>query len=285
MKEIKSIAALFALAILAGVVFADTSGVSATVNNAGPAIVSVTAKSAEDPTLCTHTAVGAVVFNATDTNGWGDINLTATYVNFTNGADTHASSTCVNTSNGTNWVVISCTGAELDYNDTTGSWEMHVLVVDDDAESAENATETMTYNEGVLMRLVNDPITFGSVDVGSTSNVNTNSPVLKSENCGNVILDLAITGVAITDGGTNSIAVGQFRIDDDVTPDQGGGETDKAELTLTTGSQNFSKVGGQAVSTGTAATWDLYSFLSIPALQADAVYNTGSWTFTPSKTA
>lgn len=268
---------LFALTLLVGMVFAANTGVNVTVGNADPVIVTVDAKGAEDPTLCTTTGIGAATFNVTDANGALDLNVSGMYINYTNGSVTHTADTCVNSSSGSDWMVVSCTGASFDYYDAANPYTMTVFAIDNTGGNTTDTSQSMTYNEGVLMQLNNGPITFGVVSAGSVNNTNTNAPAFNSENCGNVILNESVTGSDITDGGSNTLAIGQFRISDSGTPGAG------TELVLTTGPQDYSKAGGQAISTGTPATWSLYSILNVPAIQAAATYDSGSWDFTPSK--
>jgi len=268
---------IFAVALmLIGGVFAATAGVSLSLNNSQPTIVSVTPPAAVDPTECATSAIGAILVNASDSDGYADISLASSYVNITKGAVTYTAGTCVQISASGPSIEMSCTGASFNYTDVAGAWTLTAHVQDVSGGVA-NASTTLTLNSGVLMRANNAPITFGTVYAGSTDNVNTNSPGFNLENCGNVALNNSITGAAITDGGTNSIAATQFRMDDDATPSGGDGGND-AELTLTTGAQAFNKVGGFAV----GSTFNLWSFLNVPTGQAKATYNVGQWTFTPS---
>jgi len=180
------------------------------------------------------------------------------------------------------WTVINYTGAAFDYYDSPGSWTISIHV-EDAGSSDENNTQSLVYNSGTLMDVQytsGSAITFGNVAKGSTGNMDTDG--LKLRNCGNAALNNSITGAAITDGGVNSMAVGQFYIDDDATYGTDG--SDNAILPLTTAPQAFSLYAatGIAVSTGSDSTWSLYFFANVPSSQAVAVYNTGSWTFTPS---
>lgn len=269
---------LMAMFLTAAVSFAATTGVSLTVGNTAPTIVTVTAPAAQDPTECAATTIPAIRVNVTDPDGWADVNLSASYVNITKSGVTHQASSCVTNVHNGNWIEMNCTGASFAYNDTSGVWNLTAYVKDNAGASITNTTQTLTYNTGILMRTNNAPISFGAVYAGSNDNVNNNAPGFNAENCGNAILNMSITGANITDGGVNSIAAGQFRLDDDATPSQGGGETAKAELTLNTSAQDFSKTGGIAL----GSTWGLWSFANIPVAQAQAVYNVGTWTLTAS---
>ncbi len=257
----------------------DTIGVSVTIINNSPNITSVDVKAAEDPTACTTTAIGSVLFNVTDNSGRADINLTATYVNFTNGATTYQATTCTDVGGSGNDMYISCTGAALNYTDVAGSWTITAYVEDNNADSDNNNANSMTYNEGIHVQINNKNITFGTVARGTDDNVNTDSPAVNFENCGNVALDTSVTGASITDGGSNNLPAAQFRIDDDNTPSEGV-ETNENELTLSGSAQDFDKTGGIA----TGNNWDVYFFLDVPSDQTPATYDTGVWTVTASKT-
>jgi hypothetical protein len=226
-----------------------------------------------------------VQFNATDTNGIDDLNLSATYVNITRSSTTRQLTTCVSAVNysSDNTMTINCTGNMQYYDAAASNWVITANAVDSSAASASNNSLSLTYNSGTLMDVQytsGSAITFGNVAKGSTGTVDTDG--FKLRNCGNGALNNSVTGAAITDGGVNSMAVGQFYIDDDNS--YGTDTSNNAILPLTAGAQAFSLYAatGIAVSTGSDSTWSLYFFVNVPAAQAAATYNTGSWTFTPS---
>ena len=91
------------------------------------------------------------------------------------------------------------------------------------------------------------------------------------------IIDATVTGANITDGGSNSFWAGNFKLSSQNTT---GGPN---QITLSEAAQEFQPSGGLNVSSGTPAAWDIYAFVSVPASQEAATYNTGTWTFTPSQ--
>jgi len=248
-----------------------------TLDNAAPTIDAVYSKSAEDPLSCANTTIGAVQFNVTDPNGACEINTSATYVDINKGAASRFALTCVNASQtGNNTLTISCTGADLYYWDSPGSWTLGVYAEDNYAGTDTDSSGTMTYNEGIYLTVNDGPINFGNVAKGTSDNLNLNLPATNLENCGNVVLNDTITGANISDtSGDYWIPVSMFKAND--VSSTGGA------ITLTEAAQEFQPIGGITVSTGPASTWDTYYFVTIPTTQYATTYANGTWTFTPSK--
>jgi len=244
------------------------------------------APSSADPSSCTQTAIAqAVSFNASSTLGASAIDLSKTHANFTKGSVAHQAATCVNTTSmeGVDWTIINCTGAAFDYYDSSGSWTI-AIHVEDSGSSDENSTQNLNYGVGTLMDVQytsGSAIAFGNVAKGSAGNRDTDG--LKLRNCGNVALGNNVTGAAITNGGSNSMAVGQFYVDDDGNYGEDSGNN--VILPLTTGAQAFSPYGGAGIpiSTGSDSVWALFFFVNVPAGQAAVTYSQGTWAFTPSQ--
>ena len=239
--------------------------------NAAPVVESVSTPDAQDVTPCSTTELPVIQVNVSDADGYADVSAANTYVNISKGAVTHQSATCTEDSHDTDWVLLNCSGAEMSFYDAAGAWS--ILAYSEDAIGASDTTagSDMTYNTGVHMVLENDPLTFGTIYSGTENNTNTNDPALDVKNCGNAALNMTVTGANITDGGSNSIPVGSFRVSDNGTPGAG------TELVLTEEAQDFSKSGGLAA--GASSTEALYAFLNAPVEQAPATYNTGTWAF------
>jgi len=256
------------------VVNAETTGVTLEVGEATPTIEGIGTAFSEDPVSCTTTTVDALWMNVNDDNGWENIDLASCYINYTNGADTYTAGTCVNVSNTTTSVNMSCTGAVLNYTDTAGNWVITHYAVDDEANDVTNATATvnLTYTSGIYVNISDNTITFGSVTAGTPDNENSNLPALYIENCGNTILDINFTGVDIT-GVPGTIDVGQFRIDNAT-----GGSTVN-NITLTTSSQQYTPFDSMAVGTSN----DFYSYVNITTGTPAGSYDTGDWIITPSE--
>jgi hypothetical protein len=245
--------------------------------DSGLSITAVYPKSSEDPVSCANRTVGAVLFNVTDAHGRDDINLSATYVNFTKGSAVRQSATCVDAGGSGNDMTVSCTGAEFNYWDAPGEWLITAHVEDSNGGSSTDDSSNMSYTNGIFLRINNDPITFGAVMKASADNLNTNSPAVDIENCGNVRLNVSVTGSNITDGGSNSMWAGNFKLSDQ------NATGSPLQITLSESPQGFQPSGGLNVSNGTPSAWGIYSFVTIPSDQPAADYNTGTWTFTPSQ--
>ena len=269
--------------LLLGVAFAGNSGTSNVtlgVGNSAPNIESVSTPAAFDPNACAVKAVPVIQVNVSDADGYADVNLTASYVNVTNAAGTitHPSTSCIEDTHGATWIVMNCTGAEMNYYDIpAATWKINAYTQDNSITPATDtmAGTDMTYNERVHMQLLATPITFGTLYSGSSGNNNTNTG-FAMENCGNVALTSSVQGANITDGGSNIMDVSNFKLSTAVT--EGSGNTFPLDGTV----QAITN-GGILVSTGSVAKTPLYSWVSIPVGQVKATYNTGVWTFTTAK--
>jgi len=247
-----------------------------TITSAAPVITAVYPKASEDPEPCANTPVGPLLFNVTHPAGRANINLSATYVNFTNGNATRRAAACADAGGSGTDMTINCTGAEFQYWDAPGTWGITAYVQDNEGNNDANGPTNMSYNSGIYMAINNGPISFGAVAQGTFDNPGTNSPAVNLENCGNVKLNMSITGSNITDyTGTLAAAVGNFKI---------GESTDPAgALVLSYSAQEFQPTGGLNVSSGTSATWDIYAFVTIPSTQPAGVYSNGTWRLIPSE--
>ncbi len=269
------------LLILVTVFFAvdDASDVSMVIGNSAPTIADVDSKSAEDPDYCTTTSIGPVIFNASDVNGPSDINLSASYVNFSNGTITVQATNCTNYSSGLTWMQINCTGASFDYYYSSGTWVITVYVVDNYGGNASANLQNMTYNKASNVNATAS-INFGSVTAGVDDNVITGDYYLY--NCGNTILDSNLTGSDILDGsGPNNVSVTNFRVDDDANASDGD-SGNNAELILATTSQAFIKYNntGMPIYPNSGYDWQLWFFLNVPAGKPSGTYNNGSFSWT-----
>jgi len=187
----------------------------------------------------------------------------------------HNSTTCVEDSHGLDWMVINCTGLVMNYFDPAGTWVHNGIASDIHDATMLASSENFTYNEGTHMRMLNTPLTFGTVYSGTSSNANTNSG-FAMENCGNVELKTTVLGVNVTDGGLNILDISNFKLGKN--PIEVG--LDIITLNGTTQDLPNAEI---SVSTGLPATTDLYSWVAVPIGQAKAVYNSGTWTFTAEK--
>ena len=239
-----------------------------------PVVETVTmTNSSLDPTPCSTTSVPVIQMNVSDGNGYADITTASAYVNISNGGVTHQTTGCIVDSSNGNWVMLNCTGAAMNFYDVAAAnWTVTGYAIDSTSLSNTTAGSNMTYNTGIHMVLENDPLTFGTIYSGTNNNTNTNSPALDVKNCGNAALNMTVTGANITDGGSNSIPVGSFRVSNNGTSGAG------TELTLTEAAQSYS-IGASGLAAGSSSTKALYSFLNVPIGQAATTYNTGTWAF------
>ena len=257
------------------VVHADINpNVNLTVLDATPEIKGIGASFSEDTESCTTTTISAQWMNVSDGNGWEDINLSACYINYTYGATTYQADTCVNVSNGTSWVNISCTGAVFNYTDQAGVWNITFYAEDDGGNSVTNhtATTNLTYNSGIFINISDTTITWGSITAGVYDTINSNSPDLYIENCGNTILNINWTGADVTGSG-HTLAISNFRLDNTT------GASSIYNMTLTTSPQRYTPFDNLAI----GGTDNFYVKVDIPSGTFATTYDTTTWTITPSE--
>jgi len=209
------------------------------------------------------------ITSPTDADGWEDINLSNTNIQIYNDEFSiqHDSVECVVDSNDTNWVVVNCTGIEFNFYDDAGEYIVEGNTEDISESSEQEFGTNLTYNAGTHVQINNTPVTFGTLGAGTIDNLNTNSPAFNIQNCGNVNLNMTVTGSNITDGDSNSISESQFRVNDGI----------MTNLILSEEALDYSTSGGQSIG---ASSLREFSFLAnIPVAQPQTIYNTGTWTF------
>ena len=238
-------------------------------SGSSPVIEWITEIPAQDPISCEILTLPVVQMNISDADGWEDINLSNTNIQIYNDEFSiqHDSVECVVDSNDTNWVVVNCTGIEFNFYDDAGEYIVEGNTEDISESSEQEFGTNLTYNAGTHVQINNTPVTFGTLGAGTIDNLNTNSPAFNIQNCGNVNLNMTVTGSNITDGDSNSISASQFRVNDGI----------MTNLILSEEALDYSTSGGQSIG---ASSLREFSFLAnIPVAQPQTIYNTGTWTF------
>ncbi len=264
--------------VLAADVTSESEQVNATLilTNSPPTIDSVTPGSTTYDPVEAGTTLVTIYFVASDSNGVSDIDDSTAQAVITNGATTYTNTSCVGTDLDADSVNYTCTFT-LHYYDNYGDWSINVSVRDNSNALAYNDSETFYYSKLAALELINTPIDFGSLTLGTNDNPNQNNP-LKINNTGNLALNINITGADLV-GVTNpayKIGVGNVTVDDDATLNEGT-ETGNNELTLSTSAQTYNPNGSPVAKQSTA---DLYFWIDLPSTGLIAQQYNATWTIT-----
>jgi hypothetical protein len=168
-------------------------------------------------------------------------------------------------------MTVNCSGIQLEYWEESGNWQVELETKD--VLGAFNYTRTgdvLTYNT-LISAIVSPLITFGSLARGSIYNLNTNIPAWNMTNCGNVNLSTFITGMNITNGGSQSMDISNFKVSDDAVS---GGDIILNESSIDLTSLVY-------IAPALNSYQNLWFFVDIPSSQYPTTYDNGYWVWTP----
>ena len=257
------VAILIICLAMASVVYAgdtaqDTLTTSLVLGNAAPVVNDVVVQNsgAYKPTSCSTTEV-TVRFNATDDNGWEDIDLTNGSTNCTlakgGTTATLSAGTCTKVSNSTSTkALFQCTGDMQYYYLTGADWAVTCAVVDSAAATDNNATATMTYNRLEDIVIVDASAAWTSITTSSTDVASDDNAIVVN-NCGNAYFaTLNVTGYDLIGAttATDKIPASDFSCNDAAAA---GGEA-LVNTTATT-------MTGGALLIGSGVSEDVYLYL------------------------
>jgi hypothetical protein len=232
-----------------------------------PSIDDVKIDGADAPTINPTEAGNTIVtitFNATDIDGTGNLNLSSAYANDT--TDNIANTSCIaGDYSDVDTQEIECELTIPYY--TAGSVKgITVYIEDVDSIGATDSAHSFTLNTIYVINLNLSSMDFGSLQV----NTNNNPAALDIDNTGNGLVNLTVQGSNLVNA-SNTVGVGNVTVDDDSTADEGV-ETEKDELQLTTGAQNYSPAAGIPLQ-GDEKWW---FFFDVPVGVAGVIYNSQS---------
>ena len=266
---------MFVVTMTAYLVAADTVctsqdcsvGASLTVGNSNPIVIAV-----QDGISVTGTGESSVavevLFNATDANGFGDLNdSTAQCIGYKTGDLNRTTSSCTAQDQSGNDLAYNCTVA-FQYFDSAGAdWNWDCSVSDNFGLSANNNTVNFTINALNYVDVNVTTVTWSSV----TPNVDdqeANAPI-NLDNGGNQ--DYESANVTAYDAQNNSdlIPASAFSLDADT--GQTVGQTSMANNTAVEISSFFT------LQHGDGATEDLFTYVNVPALTSGTYTSTSNW--------
>jgi hypothetical protein len=214
----------------------------------------------------TNVNVTVLVFDYDRTNDNTEITGGTGWVNCT---DSYAADTTFATQNKNSTAdYLKYTSLQMNYNTLGGAKTVTTYIYDKtDAASDSDNSESFTYNTIYVVEPNDTAMAFGSFTPSTNENLAGDEQQLS--NGGNGILNLTIQGADLNYT-TNVWGIGNFSVDDDNVADGDGGNL--ANLTLTTGAQQFNPVGGLAVS----GTFDVWFFVDVPGGMPAGTYTSSS---------
>ncbi len=241
----------------------DTFSAGATITNSPPTISVDAGQSVTGQTA--GSKVVYLTFNASDANGWGDLNdTTAKIIINRTGETTRTSTSCavlaghINSQTSTYNCSIS-----IWFFDGSGAWTMNASVTDNSTNFVQNTSASATLNTVDSVAVVSSSISFSGAP--GTTNASA-SPLQQLNNTGNVnYASINITGFAFTSG-SNVIGVGNVTVN--TTNGVGFGQNLINNTKVT--------IASSALAKGNNSKTSMYFWLNIPAGAASGSYTSQS---------
>lgn len=205
--------ALAIMLMAAAVPMASATDSSTTVTNETPVVSGVSVASTVTPTAGTTTSV-AVTITVSDGNGYQDISSVSYAVYKPDGTTVHvASAAATSNADGSGTTQTYAGSFTMQFYDdpATGASKYQVRATATDAAAATSTAVNGEFNYAELaaLSLSASSIGFGSLAPGATSTAST----LTVTNHGNVGIDIATSGTALSNGAGQSIPVSSVKYD------------------------------------------------------------------------
>jgi len=218
-----------------------------------------------------------VVFNATDSNGYTDLNDTTAIAKLIKGAVTRESTSCSVVSSSGDTTQYSCS-VDLQFYDEAGEdWEIHAVVKDLSHETAENNTEVFTVN--ALDYVSQDVSVFQwlSATLG-TDDVEASDPIVLTNGGNQDYTAINIKGQkAVGSVYLDEIGADKFSVDNET--GQSSGQMYMVENTAV----DVSSILGLTTH-GASVTESIFAYVDVPTgIRADTYLSSSAWTIVLSK--
>lgn len=241
-----------------------------TIQNNAPTIPWVEDVASDNPTEASTTTI-TVIFNATDTDGWLNIDVSTAQASLSKaGETTRSSASCTNQTLGSNTQVFSC-NVDMYFYDDDGSWTITATVDDINSATATNDTTTFTYGTLSAMTVDIGAITFGTtLNLGDNDNGANDTTVLT--NTGNQdFTTINVKGQDLVGETTPAETVGASNFEAVTSNTANAGD----DLVTNTNVQ----VTGATLVRGASSTEELWYFLDVPSsgLSAQKYSTTTAW--------
>jgi len=247
------------------------ANINLTIGNVAPTIPYVVPGSAITLNGGT-TKVVTVTFNATDDNGYADLNFATAKVELIKGVVTRTSSACIPVLNGTITSTIDCTVTLNFYDEAGADWMVNATIKDLANAPAENSSNVATVNS---LDYVTQDVTYfawASATLG-TNDVEANNPI------------------TLTNGGNQNYATmnikGQKAVGEVYLDEIGADKFSVSNLTGQTTGQiymiNNTNVDVSSMlnlnTHGASVTKNIYAYVNVPTgISADTYLSSSAWT-------
>jgi len=212
-----------------------------------------------------------VQFNATDDNGYADLNFATAQVRLINGIVTRTSSSCSSIVNTTFTSTLNCTIA-LNFYDDAGVWTINATISDLQSIEAENSTTSVTVNALDYVTQDVNYFNWASATLGA-NDVEAGNPITLTNGGNQDYATLNIKGQNAT-GVTYAdvINANRFSVDD-----QTGQTTGQIYMIADTNVDVSSIL--NLNSHGASVTKNIYAYVDVPTgIRADSYLSNTAWT-------
>jgi hypothetical protein len=225
--------------------------------NAAPSITWIETPSGANP-VESSTRTIYINFNATDNNGYNDINYSSARITLTlSGEPVRTSSVCTNTGNTSLTMMFNCT-ISLQYYDRDGNWAVNASVKDLQNSYIDDTSKTFAYGSLQAVRANLNGITFGSISLSQQTGAS-NDPLILNNTGNQNFTEINITAYNLVGQNTPSQYIDVSNIYVNASQDNFGNSlVNKTMVKLTNGtlSRDIS---------GTDHNRNLYFWISVPA--------------------
>ena len=167
--------------LLTGAATSETTTVSVTIN-AAPVIFFVSPVHQQSISEATTSSVYNISFNATDADGFGDINNNSAQIRISlAGESDRFNSSCVNV---TPFTTASGSGMSFNcsvniwYFDGPGNWTINVSVNDTAGVYVENRSNSLEIRSTTAMAMYPNALTWPTLELGQTNRTSNNDPLI-----------------------------------------------------------------------------------------------------------
>jgi len=202
---------------ITGKATSDTTAVNITIGNSAPTIPIVDPITATDPAIGSSKSI-TFYFNATDSDGYGNIDTATAKAYFQRAGETTRSNTsCISTftpSSG-NSINFTCT-IDMWYFDENGAWTINVSIQDINNAYGENSSTTFTYNPLTAMTMSPTLLGWPSVGLSDTDTGSNEDPITVNNSGNDINLNVNVTAYNLRGETTTSqyIYTNNFTIED-----------------------------------------------------------------------
>jgi hypothetical protein len=242
----------------------DTFSATVSIANVGPNITFVF-NGSDSPSEGTIKTI-ILQFNATDPNGYSDLNTSAAFMNITKSGDTTRTSTsCTGAVNSSNIQTVNCS-ITIYWYDGQGNWTICSYIKDNSGNATNNCSSNFSMGTLDAIDVVNTSISLS----GSASQSDVGPASVIVNNTGNQNYSAVRVNATFLNNGSNIIGIGNFSVN---VTNAATGEALTENTWLAITSSNLTR--------GTGAQRDLYFYVDIPAVPSYNYNSNRSWIIDP----